>query len=62
MNLVDYILIALIGLILFLAVRKAIRSRGSCSCGGSGSACSGNCAACGLECPSCKKKNRDKEM
>ena len=53
MNTIDVILIAALALILFFAIRRAVRSRGSCSCGCS--SCGGNCAACGADCPSRKK-------
>ncbi len=55
MNIIDWILLAALAVILFFALRKTARSKGSCSCGKSG--CSGNCAACGCgraDCPSRK--------
>lgn len=59
MSWIDILLLALIGLILVLALRKVIRSRGSCSCGGSCSNCSGNCTGCGADCPHRKKERNE---
>lgn len=55
MNAMDWILLAVLAVIVFFALRKSIRGKGSCSCG-CGS-CSGNCASCGCgkqDCPSKK--------
>ena len=50
MNIWDILLVALIALAPFFALRRMYRTRktGGCSCGASG--CSGNCAACGKGC------------
>ena len=50
MSVPDLVLLALIGLALVLAVRKVIRSRGSCSCGG-------DCSCCG---DACGHRNNEK--
>ena len=55
MNAVDLILLAALAVIVFFALRKTLRSKGSCNCGSGG--CSGNCASCGCgktDCPSRK--------
>ena len=54
MNWIDFVLLAVLAVIVFLALRKTIRSRGKCSCSG----CSGNCATCGSDCPSRKKAQK----
>jgi len=56
MNLIDIALLAVLAVIVFFALRKAIRSKGSCNCGSSG--CSGNCAACNGSCgrPNCPSR------
>ncbi len=51
----DFVLLALILLAAGFALRKVIRSKGSCGCGGSCAHCSGNCAACGTR-GACEKK------
>ena len=60
MNVIDLILLAVLAVIVFFALRKTIRSKGSCNCGCSGSGgCSGNCASCGCgkaDCPSHKQE------
>ena len=50
MGILDWVLLGVILLAAAFALRKMIRSKGSCSCGGSCSGCSGNCAACGQSC------------
>ena len=56
MNIWDILLVALIALALFFALRRMYRTRktGGCSCGASG--CSGNCAACGKGCHSAGRR------
>ena len=56
MNLIDIALLAVLAAVVFFALRKTIRSRGSCNCGGSG--CSGNCASCSGSCgrPDCPSR------
>ena len=54
MNLIDWILLAVLAVILFFALRKTIRSKGSCNCAGGG--CSGSCAACSCGKPDCPSK------
>ena len=56
MNGWDILILAAVALLLFLALRRVIRSRGSCSCGGSCAACGGNCSRCSRDC-SAKGKN-----
>ena len=55
MHLIDWVLLAILAVILFFALRRTFRSKGSCNCAGGG--CSGNCASCGCgktDCPSRK--------
>ena len=56
MNLIDIALLAVLAVIVFFALRKTIRSKGSCNCGSTG--CSGNCASCGGSCgrPDCPSR------
>ena len=54
MNGWDILLLALIALALAFALRKTLKNRGSCSCGGNCSGCGGNCSKCGCSCD--KKK------
>lgn len=54
MNAVDLILLAALAVIVFFALRKTIRSKGSCNCAGGG--CSGSCAACSCGKPDCPSK------
>ena len=61
MGAIDWVLLGLIALAAAFALRKTLRSKGSCSCGGSCSGCSGNCAACGQSCPSCGQRQSDKK-
>ena len=56
MNLIDWILLAVLAVILFFALRKTIRSKGSCNCAGGG--CSGSCAACSCGKPDCPSRKR----
>ena len=58
MNLIDWVLLAILAVILFFALRKTVRSKGSCSCGSAG--CSGNCAACSCGKPDCPSKKQEK--
>lgn len=61
MNAVDLILLAALAVIVFFALRKTIRSKGSCNCAGGG--CSGSCAACSCGKPDCpSKKHKKTEM
>ncbi|MBQ6274903.1 MAG: FeoB-associated Cys-rich membrane protein [Oscillospiraceae bacterium] len=53
MGIFDWLLLGLILLAAAFALRRTLRSKGSCSCGGSCSGCSGNCASCGGNCASC---------
>ena len=46
MGILDWVLLGVILLAAAFALRKMIRSKGSCSCSG----CSGNCASCGQSC------------
>ena len=56
MNLVDIVLLAILAVIVFFALRKILRSRGSCNCGSTG--CSGNCSVCSGSCgrPDCPSR------
>lgn len=56
MHLIDIALLAVLAVIVFFALRKTIRSKGSCNCGSS--SCSGNCASCGGSCgrPDCPSR------
>ncbi|MEA4972110.1 MAG: FeoB-associated Cys-rich membrane protein [Candidatus Metalachnospira sp.] len=51
MNIFDWIIIVLVVLCLFFAIRYMIKHKGGC-CGGSCSSCSGNCSEC-------RKKNKE---
>ena len=61
MGAIDWLLLGLIALAAAFALRKTLRSKGSCSCGGSSSGCSGNCAACGQSCTSRKAQQKGKK-
>ncbi len=56
MNAVDLILLAALAVILFFALRRTIRSKGSCHC--AGGACGGNCGACSCGKPDCPSEKR----
>ena len=56
MNGIDIALIVLLVGVVLLALRKAVRSKGSCSCS-SGGCCSGCCASC----PGCAKKDGEQK-
>ena len=58
MGAIDWLLLGLIALAAAFALRRTLRSKGSCSCGGNCAGCGGNCAACGQSCPSCGKKQQ----
>ena len=58
MGAIDWLLLGLIVLAAAFALRRTLRSKGSCSCGGNCAGCGGNCAACGQSCPSCGKKQQ----
>ena len=61
MGAIDWLLLGLIVLAAAFALRKTLRSKGSCSCGGSCAGCGGNCAGCGQSCPSCGQRQSDKK-
>ena len=52
MGVLDFLIIAVVAVAVFLAVRRIVRLRknGACPCGTAGSGCSGCCAACSAEC------------
>ena len=54
MNYIDWILLAALAVVLFFALRKTVRRKGSCSCGSAG--CSGNCSACSCGKPDCPSR------
>ena len=58
MHLVDWILLAVLAVIVFFALRKTIRSKGSCSC--QSGRCSGSCGTCGCGKPDCPSKKPKK--
>ena len=61
MSILDFLIIAVIAVAVFFAVRRIIRMRksGGCSCGAAGGGCSGCCAACSAECSkTCKTVHR----
>jgi hypothetical protein len=61
MGAIDWLLLGLIVLAAAFALRKTLRSKGSCSCGGNCAGCGGNCAACGQSCLSCGQRQSDKK-
>ena len=44
----DIVLILVIAAVLALALRSALKKKGSCSCGAGCENCSGSCSACGM--------------
>ena len=60
MGAIDWLLLGLIVLAAAFALRRTLRSRGSCGCGGNCAGCGGNCAACGQSCPSRKEQQKGK--
>ena len=50
MGAIDWLLLGLIALAAAFALRKTLRSKGSCSCGGNCAGCGSNCASCGQSC------------
>jgi hypothetical protein len=53
MGAIDWLLLGLIVLAAAFALRRTLRSRGSCSCGG-------NCASCGQSCTSRQEQQKGK--
>ena len=53
MSVLDWLILALVAVLLVLAFRTA-RSKKGCACGSGGSCC-GNCAACGTPCKENKR-------
>ncbi len=58
MHLIDLVLIALIALAVYFAIRT-YRKKGACSCGGSCEGCS--VKAAGMDCSGCSKYNATKK-
>lgn len=58
MSILDWILVALVVVGLFFAIRHIIKHKGGCCGGGSCSGCCGNCSKCTMECND--EDNKDK--
>ncbi|MCI8372556.1 MAG: hypothetical protein HFI75_09205 [Lachnospiraceae bacterium] len=54
MNLASILLLILVGILFFAAIRHMVKNGGVCSCGTVGKHCNGRCGAC--SCKTCAKK------